>query len=211
MTMPVPFALDLPAGDVLGQWLLRILAVVGAAAVGGFGIGLITQGLSRMLTTRPVPRVPLLIVRVLGAVVCGWVVALLLFGGGLGGLGWGGGWSLGGGGGPGGATAKERPPATGRAEQTTGQTGRGDVQTLQVEVLPQYPAVYRVQTAGGPRTFSFDELTEYLLERKKATTTLTGIQISEESSDPNAPAVTRLTEWARKHDLNIVTPPRRVP
>jgi hypothetical protein len=211
MTMPTLFALDLPASDVLGQWLLRILAVVGAAAVGGFGVGLITQGLSRMLTTRPVPRVPLLIVRVLGAVVCGWVVALLLFGGGLGGLGGGGGWSLGGGGGPGGATAKERPAATGRTERETGQTGRGDGRTLQVEVLPQYPAPYRVQTAGGPRTFYFDELKTYLLEQKKATPPLTGIQVSEESSDPNAPAVTRLTEWARKNDLNVVTPPRPAP
>jgi len=215
MTLP-PFALDLPAGDTIGQFVLRVLAVVGGAAVGGFAMGLITQGLSRLVTTRPVPRVPLLIVRVLGAIACGWVVFLLVFGGGLGGLGGGSGWSLfGGAGGPGGGTGKESPPAaTGLAAGTgrdSGKAGPGGGLVLQVEVLPEYPAVYRVRTPGGPRTFKFDDLTNYLLEQKNAKPPLTGIEVSEESSDPNAPAVTRLTEWARKNGLSAVTPPHPGP
>ena len=56
---PTPFGLDLPASDAIGQWVLRILGVVGAAALGGLVVGLVTQGLSRLLTTKPVPRVPL--------------------------------------------------------------------------------------------------------------------------------------------------------
>jgi hypothetical protein len=209
MIMPAVFALELPSSDLLGQWLLRILAVAGGAAVGGVGIGLITQGLSRLLTTRPIPRVPLRIVRILGAIVCGWIVALLLFGGGLGGLGGGGGWSFGGSGG--GGTGKEQPrttAGTGETGRESGKAGPGGGLTLRVEVLPEYPAVYRVQTPGGPRRFKFDELTAYLLEEKKATPPLSGIEVSEESSDPNAPAVLHLTEWARKNGLNAVTPPR---
>ncbi len=222
MTTPAAFGLDMPAGDVIGQWVLRLLAVAGGAAVGGFGVGLITQGLSRLLTTRPVPRTPLNIVRLLGAVVCGWVVALLVFGGGFGGLGGGGGWGLfGGGGGPGGGTGKAPPPAeTGRREGDTGQEGRpretakagpAEGRTLLVEVLPEYPARYRVQTPDGPRTFPFEELTDYLLGQKKATPPLTGIRVSADRSDPNAPAVTRLTEWAGRNNLNAVTPPSSGP
>jgi hypothetical protein len=213
MTTPIPFALDLPPSDSMGQWLLRILAVVGGAAIGGLTIGLITQGLSRLLTTRPVPRVPLQIVRLLGAIVCGWIVAIFMFGGGLGGLGGGGGWGLSGGGGPGGS-GKEQPPVTARSAGTgrdSGKAGPGGGLMLQVEVLPEYPAVYRVHTPGGPRTYKFEELTAYLLEQKKATPPVTGIEVSEESSDPNAPAVLRLTEWARKNGLSAVTPPRPSP
>jgi hypothetical protein len=214
MTLP-PFALEAPTTDVIGQWVLRILAVAGGAAVGGFAVGLITQGLSRLLTTRPVPRVPLLIVRLLGAVVCGWIVFKLVFGSGLFGLGGGGGlWPFGGSGGSGAGTGKESPPAaSGRAGETgrdSGKSAPGGA-TLVVEVLPEYPALYRVRTPGGPRTFKFDELTEYLLVQKKATPPLTGIEVSEESSDPNAPAVRRLTEWARQNGLSAVTPPHPAP
>jgi len=220
MTTAAPFGLEMPGGDLIGQWVLRILAVAGAAAVGGLAIGLITQGLSRLLTTRPVPRVPLNIIRLLGAVVCGWLVALMLFGGPVGGFGGGGGWWPFGsaGGGAGGGSGKEPPPATTGREGGTGresgprETGKAAPGlTLQVELLPEYPAVYRVQTPGGPRKFKFDELTAYLLEQKKATPPVTGIQVSEESSDPNAPAVTRLTEWARRNGLSAVTPPRPPP
>jgi hypothetical protein len=213
MTLP-PFALEAPA-DAIGQWVLRVLAVVGGAAVGGFGAGLITQGLSRLLTTRPVPRVPLLIIRLLGAVVCGWLVFLLVFGGGLGGLGGGGGWSLFGGGGPGGGSGKESPPAaTGRAGGTGRDTGKrlsGEGLTLEVEVLPRRDA-YRVQMpGGGSREFDFEGLKSYLLEQKHAKPPVTGIRISPGQSDPGAPAVTRVIDWAGNNGLNTVTPPHPEP
>jgi hypothetical protein len=78
---------------------------------------------------------------------------------------------------------------------------------LVVEVLPEYPAVYRVNTPDGARNFKFEELTAYLLEQKKASPPLTGIRVSADRSDPNAPAVTRLTEWAGRNNLNAVMPP----
>jgi hypothetical protein len=215
--MPALFGLDLPGGDQIGQWVLRILAVAGAAAVGGLTIGLITQGLSRLLTTRPVPRIPLNIVRVLGAIVCGWLAALLLFGGGPGGIGGGGGWSLFGGAGGGGSTGKEtattaREGGTGRESgpRETGKSGPTDGLTLEVEVLPRSPALYRVQAPGkSARELDFDHLTDYLLEQKKATPAVTAIQVSPGLSDPRAPAVTRIIDWARdKGGLRVVNPPR---
>ena len=213
------FAVDLPATEQIGQMVLRILAVVGTAAVGGFLIGLITQALSRMMTTRPIPRLPLNIIRVLGAIVCGWIAYLLLIGGSGGGSGWGGLWPFGSGGGTSTATGQAQPISTAPAAGTSREGEPRDTarptpaqgRTLLIEVLPEFPAVYRVPTADGPRKFPFDELKAYLLEQKKATPPLSGIQVSEESSDPRAPAVTRLTGWARDNGLTIVKPPSRQP
>jgi hypothetical protein len=200
--------------DQIGQWVLRILAVAGAAAVIGFGAGLVTQGLSHLLTTKAVPRFPLNIIRILGAVVGGWLAVLLLFGGGPGGFGGGGGWSLFGGGGGSGGTGKEQPAsATGRENgpRDTKKTSPGEGVTLEVEVLPKRDA-YRVRTPdGGSREFDFEHLTEYLLEQKKATPPVTAIQVSPGQSDPNAPAVTRISTWAGNNGLKAVTPPRPEP
>jgi hypothetical protein len=203
------------SSDQIGQWVLRILAIAGAAAVVGFGAGLITQGLSRLLTTRSVPRLPLNIIRILGAVVGGWLAAVLLFGGGPGGFGGGGGWSLfGGAGGGSGATGKAPPAAeTGRGEtpRETGKASPGEGITLEVEVLPRRDA-YRVQAPdGGSQELNFHDLTEYLLKQKKATPPVTAVQVSPGESDPGAPAVTRVIEWARNNGLKAVTPPRPSP
>jgi hypothetical protein len=221
MTTAAVFGLEMPGGDVIGQWVLRLLAVAGGAAVGGLVIGLITQGLARLLTTRPVPRMPLNIIRLLGAIVCGWIVALLLFGGGLGGLGSGSGWSLfGGAGGPGGGSGKEPPPATTGREGGTGRdSGPRDTSktpptegmTLDIEVLPERDA-YRVsRPGGGSERFDFQGLTDYLLKQQKATPPLTGVRISPGKSDPDAPAVRSIITWAEKHGLYAGTPPNQSP
>ena len=212
------FGVDLSASDTIGRWVLHLLAVAGAAAVGGLTIGLITQGLSRLLTTRPVPRTPLQIIRVLGAIVSGWLLWMLLisgFGGGGGsGSGW---WPFGGAGsGPAGTSGKE---STSTAISSRGDTGPRETgrlspptgRTLQIEVLPRFPAIYRVQTAGGPREFVFEELKAYLLEQKKATPPLTALQVSEGSSAPDAPAVTSLTQWARDNGLTTLKAPNSGP
>jgi hypothetical protein len=204
MTTVAPFGLDLPSTDPIGRWVWFIVGVGGAACLGGFTVGLITQGLSRLLTTRPVPRIPLIIVRLLGAVVCGWVMALILLpGSGRGGSGdgW---WPFGGPGGSGTASGKEQAAETDR-EGGTGREGGppetskatpGDGLTLQVEVLPEYDS-YRVKTPEGAlRVLNFDDLTAYLLKQKGATPPVTGIKVFRGSSKENAPSVTRLTNWA---------------
>jgi hypothetical protein len=65
--------------DNLSYWLLCGLAVIGAAALGGFGAGLIVQLSARLMTTRRVPRPVLRLVRLLGAITCGLLVAMALF------------------------------------------------------------------------------------------------------------------------------------
>src|SRR5262249_16507297 len=74
--------------------VVRILAVVGGGVLGGLGLGLLAQLLARAFTTKKLPRGPALVVRLLSGVICGWLIALWLFGGGgagIGGVGWGGG------------------------------------------------------------------------------------------------------------------------
>src|SRR5262245_32330217 len=62
----------------LGDWLMRGLAVVGAAAVGGLLAGLIVQLAARLTTTKGAPRRLVQIMRVLG-VITGLAVAMYLF------------------------------------------------------------------------------------------------------------------------------------
>jgi hypothetical protein len=76
---PVLFALEgLPRPEAL-------LAIVGGAALGALLAGWIARLLTRWLTTRPAPRWMLVLVRVLGAVALGLLVAVWVWNGG----GWG--------------------------------------------------------------------------------------------------------------------------
>jgi hypothetical protein len=68
---------------------IKSLAVVGGAVLGGLGTGGLTGLLTRVTTTRKLPVKMRWTVRGLGGVASGWLLALLLFGGG-GGLGFGG-------------------------------------------------------------------------------------------------------------------------
>jgi len=125
--------------------LVRILAVAGAAALGGVLLGLLTQLIVKAMTTRKLPPWPLNTVRILGAVASGWLVALWLFGGGGPGLGGLGGFGLGSGSGRG--EGDKKP-----AEKDKDGKGGGNTspvapdESLRVEVLGD-PALKRI--AGG--------------------------------------------------------------
>jgi hypothetical protein len=144
-TLPV-FGFDLVTPGHLEQWLVRILAVLGGAAVGGTGAGLVAQVLTRMVAARSLPRLPLRIIRLLGAVTLGLAMALFLFGVG-GGLGGGGtGWGLFGGRGTGsgnGASAH----LTGTTEETSRkEPSRTD--TGKARVVPEEAS--RIEVLGEP-------------------------------------------------------------
>src|SRR5262249_27246777 len=62
--------------------VLKVLAVIGGAVLGGLLIGAVGNLLVRALTTRKMPVWGTQTVRVVGAVATGWLVALLVFGGG---------------------------------------------------------------------------------------------------------------------------------
>lgn len=83
-------------GDAPGL-ALRVLAILGGAFVAGILTGFVVKFLVRRLSSKPMPIWSVQIVRLLGAVVGGWLVSLWVLGGGGSGLGGSGGFGLGGG------------------------------------------------------------------------------------------------------------------
>jgi hypothetical protein len=157
--------------------LVRGLAVVGAAVLGGLLLGLLTQLVVKAMTTRKLPPWPLNTVRLLGAVASGWLVALWLFGGGGPGVGGTGGWGFGSGTGRGEGDQKA-------AEKDKGGKGTGGTpvpadESLRVEVLgdPDLGRIagagfdphryYRVQGAQGGALLTLDEVKRAVKERQQ--------------------------------------------
>ncbi|HZT80190.1 MAG TPA: hypothetical protein VFA26_08210, partial [Gemmataceae bacterium] len=141
--------------QALGDWLLRGLAVVGAAALGGFLAGLILQVGAKALAAQTVPKKILQPVRVVGAILVGVLVGYILFHGGPGGGGPGGGWPFGGGGQEGEGRGKEEPPkeTVVRKDEAKRDGGEKPGPALTVEVLGDERArgdrIYRVEGGSG--------------------------------------------------------------
>src|SRR4051812_10470436 len=76
--------LALGPGDAPGL-AVRMLAVLGGALIGGLFVGFLAKLFTRLLTTRPMPLWGVRLMRLLGAVAGGWLVALFVAGGGMGG------------------------------------------------------------------------------------------------------------------------------
>ena len=208
MITPRLWGLDLPPNDI-GSWVIRVLAIAGGGAIGGLLVGWITQVLARLLTTKPVPRGPLNIVRLLGAIIAGWLVALLMVPG-LGGLGGGGG--KGNSEGSGKEGGQERPGAT-APEADTARTGTAhdtskttptNGWTMHITVMPTDPVVYEVTTPAGTKKYPYAELAElekYMLDQTTADSPLIHVKIDAQSSE-NATGVRELREWVKSHHLN---------
>jgi hypothetical protein len=188
--------------------VVKGLAVAGGAAGGGLGLGLLAQLLMRALTIRKPPRWSVLVVRLLGGMVCGWLVALWLFGGGGPGIGGMGGWFSGGGADTGnGEKAGEvsKKDSDGKMSDGTKQMQAGE--TLRIEVLgraalsePDIRAErwYRIETAEGPRLLTFAEVKEAIKKRQKEQPPLRRIEIVlyKDSPDERVPLVSQLRTWA---------------
>jgi hypothetical protein len=208
------FGIGLEAAQ-LGDWPLRILAVVGAAAVGGFGAGLILQLSAKFLAAQKVPRPILQGVRVLGALTLGLLVGYFLLHSG----GSGGGWGLGGGSGRGLGTDGNDKKAENHDKDSTydkdrrkpAELAKGET-TVQIEVL-QDPTKggrhYRV--LGESKLWTFDELKEMLVERSKQETPMERMVsvVYEDSPDSNTPIVRNLRELATENKLTFDISERR--
>jgi hypothetical protein len=213
MSGPI-FAFDLTTPGRLEEMIVKVLAVAGAAALGGLLAGLITQVLARLVAARVVPRAPLNIIRLLGAVVAGWLVALLLFGGG-----WGGGWGFGGGGGGNGqgsgkgglspgTTAQDSSAGKQDKSRDSGKARAGDTK-LRVEVLGiPGQSVYRVEGEKELRTI--DEIRATIRERQTQPTPLKEVVvvIYRNSPDESKPQVTDLLRLIKELGL---TPVKELP
>jgi hypothetical protein len=205
-------------GAVLVGWLedvsglVRLLAVLGGAALGAVVIGFLTQVLSRALTTKKLPPWAANVVRLLGGVVVGWLVALWLFGGEGPGIGGTGGMGFGSGAGKGASTAKDKgsssSPTT--ARPATAQPAVGEA--LRVEVLGRAALeklarggaadaarCYRVEADGGPRLLTLPEVKDYVRGRLKEKPPLRRVTIVLYNDSParDVPLVSELRDWAR--------------
>jgi hypothetical protein len=214
--------------DNLGELVVKVLAVAGGALVGGLGSGLLVQLLVRLTTTARVPKRVLQVVRILGAIALGWLVALFLFGTGTGtggGLGWFGG---GGGGGGGTGTGKEGPGTSARAESTGREvpvpveTGRApstpaeSARMLRVDVLidrRNNATVFRPE--GRQDVLDLAGLKGYLQKRRAQAPTLQRLElvIYLNSPDRDSGPVKDLLAWAGREGLetSIATPATNAP
>jgi hypothetical protein len=195
----------------LGLLVLKILAVVGAAALGALVVGFVVRLAARAVSTREVPRPVMTTLRILGAVAAGLAVWLWVFspagpeGWGGGGGGW---WPFGKSGtgtgtGTGSASGEQRPPATSPAPTQRHDTlsvtmrGGGDAESKQE---------FYVLEGDKPRTLK--ELGEVILQRRQHNPELKFIKIvtTDESVADNHGAVRQLKDWARAHNLETVGP-----
>ena len=197
----IAVALPILPGDNLGDWLLRGLAVIGAAAVGGFGAGLIVQISARLTTTRQVPRPVLRLIRLLGAITCGLLAAYALFHSG----GPGGGGSGEGGGKDAGkglhlineskdVAPKDKPKDTYPAE----------LKSMQITVLPSKDGRY-YRIGDEKQALTFAEVKERVAFRRAQAMPFERliIVVYEDSPDQNTPIVQQLKTLAQD---NSVTP-----
>jgi hypothetical protein len=202
----------------LGMQLLKLLAVIGGATVGGLVSGWLFRLVVRLAFRRQVPRPALLLIQFLGAVTLGlavwyWVV-------GSGGWGPGGGGLLGRGGTPGtvgeakgtGEAPKQKP-----ADETAKAKGvapKAGPEVLRIEMLGgQRVKDHRFYLAEGqPAPQTLAELRQAVAERQKQASPLKGIEIIiyEDSVARDHPAVRDLEKWARENELAVtVTFPKR--
>lgn len=190
----------------------KILAVVGGAVVGGLGLGLLAQLLARAFTTQKLPRWPLLTVRLLGAVLGGWLVALWVLGGGGPGIGGSGGWGFGSGSGKG--EGEKTTPVVAKTKddkknEGDKETPRGE--TLRIEVLSRAALSpgdiaaerwYRLDTVGGPRLMALGQIKDAVKQRQGEQPPLRRIEIVlyKDSPDERVPLVSQLRSWAAELD-----------
>lgn len=193
---------------------VRVLAVLGAAAVGAFGTGGLVRLAARLTMTRQ--RLPLWLLRtlrLLGGVALGWLAALWMFLGSFGGLG---GWGFGGGGGRGEGNT-EGPVAVAPKEKEKEKEKvpepepppPGAADSLRVEVLGHDALKrlegsggdaehrYRVDTGKGPRLMTFAELKDLVRTRQQGERPLRQVTLVlyKDSPNPDKAQVADLQNW----------------
>jgi hypothetical protein len=146
----------------------------------------------------------LFLIRLLGAVVCGWLVALWVFGGGGGGLGGPGGSGFGAGAGKGTQSTPEpeKNGDEGKRPQESSATVRvevlGDAALKRVADGKPVDPDRRYRVEGKEGLLTLPEV-EQLIERRatSAGSRRLDVVLYNDSPAPNVPYVSRLIEWAR--------------
>jgi hypothetical protein len=217
---PLRFAVLADLAPHLGDTIIKVLAIIGGALLGGLLIGMLVQLIIKGVTRRPAPRFVKNLVRLLGAVAAGVAVYLFVFGPGGGGLG-GFGWGLGGGGG--GATGhngttQRGPDSTPRERPATTPATQPDrAQVLAIEMLGgarvKDNRFYLVENQKEPATL--EDVRKTLEQRLQSQPPLKAIEIviREDSVSERDPAVDKLRQLGEQLGLGVSrnTPPAPKP
>ncbi len=173
------------------EWLShpdRILAVVGGAAVGGFGLPWLVQMAVRGWTGQQIPRWIMMTLRVGMGGISGWLVMLWLFAGGGGGMGGPGGFGFG----SGNNNGENKPVETAKNQEEPVHHEDDVTQTettLVVEVLGEKAlqriagenvdkdSCYRVEMPGGSRLMTLKEVEEHIKHRAAEKPPLNGVKL----------------------------------
>jgi hypothetical protein len=188
--------------------VVKSLAVIGGGVGGGLGLGFLAQLLMRATMVRKPPRWSVLVVRLFGGVICGWLVALWLFGGGGPGIGGTGGWGFGSGSdqdsGEKAIESGKKKKGSKESERTKPMSPRESlrIEVLGKDALPESDVAskrwYRIDTGEGEQLLTLEEIKKEVEKRVHEEPPLRRIEIVlyKDSPDERVPIVSRLRTWA---------------
>jgi hypothetical protein len=194
--------------------VVRGLAVVGGAVLGGFGIGALVQVGAKLLSGQTVPRPALHMIRALAALATGWIAFLLIAGTGGSGLGGpGGDGILPGGAGSGSQAAhssSSEPASVSSSSSVSSPHYSPETHELYVELLKVDRSSDRrdvFQIKDTSQRLTFDELKKKLGELRnhdipKLDTVYLERQGSETPSEASA-VIQKLKQWGEQEDPKI--------
>ncbi len=190
----------------IGTLAVRILAVVGGVAVGGFGTGWLVKVLARPVTVKKLPTPLLRISRILGGLVVGLIVAAWVFNlGGTGGIGGSGGgwWPFGQSGGAGTTNPTNFPDGAKTPVQPKTESAANTLR-IHMEGGVQAEKDNRFYRIEGEPARTWAEMEQVLAERKKTDPSLVlEIVISKGSVDEQSEAVHELKAWAKRNSVAV--------
>jgi hypothetical protein len=200
--------------------VIRVLAIIGGAAVGAFVTGFLTQAIVRGYTGKQVPRWVLWTLRIVGGLALGWLVYLLvysqgnsLFGGFGGGPGKDGGKDRGRETTPAVTAPKDAPPADNDRSRDTA-TAPDNATVLAIEVLGDAPLqhmvnagrllsldpqrCYRVAGDNPANLLTLDDVKDLIKKRLAQNPPLKRLELIlyKDSPQKQVPRVAELKKWA---------------
>lgn len=179
--------------------LVRLLAVVGGAAAGATGIGLLLRFAGKLVGAKSAPRRPVLVLRGLAGLAGGWVAWLLVFGTGGFGIGGPGGFGRGGG---------QNAGVEGSASNTQLASVTSPVEprkSLAILMLGggrvKQERFYLPVGDSTPKTLS--ELKELIRQRQKNGVNEIEIMVYDNSVAKDHAAVAALEEWSKQNQMSV--------
>jgi hypothetical protein len=191
------------------EWVVKVLAVVGGAALGALVVGWLARWPGKWVGVRDYPRPVMRVIRLAGAVVVGWAVWIMVTA--PGGLGlFGGGGSLFGGKGTEAGTSQETPGPGQLDKSPTNSTPSQTSDKVQIEMLggARYQEgsqrFYLIE--GDPSPRSLTEVIEAIKERRRQNPNIKFVEIiiyDRGSVAESHPAVSKLEKSVRELDLIV--------